>query len=89
MFCRKLKAAELENLLDRLTSYFFRLPGHTRAQSEEQEARTRLTLLRAKLSEDSHVEVSGELSEWLREYLTWVQFEVIPACVKVTFIVSQ
>lgn len=70
-FSRKLKAVELENILDKLTSYFFGLPGHARMQSEEQEARTQLTLLRTKLSQDfeSHVEVGEELGEWLREYL--------------------
>lgn len=74
MYCRKLKAAEVENMLDRLTSYFFGLPGHARAKSEEQEARTHLILLRSRLSDgqEQHIEVGEELGEWLKEYLRWV-----------------
>jgi len=72
VFCgRKLKAGELESVLDRLNEHFFGLPAHVRVREDEQEARTNLILLRAKVSQDgeSHVDVAEEMGEWLKEYL--------------------
>lgn len=70
-YCRKLKASELESVLDRLNEYLFKLPAHVRVRKEEQEARTSLILMRAKVSQDgeSHVDVAEEMGEWLKEYL--------------------
>jgi hypothetical protein len=58
-------------LLDKLNTYFFELPAQARVRTEEQEARTRLILLRARVSQDgeSHADVAEESGEWLREYL--------------------
>jgi hypothetical protein len=68
---RKLKVGELESILDRLNAYLFELPEHVRVRTEEQEARTGLILLRARVSQDgeSHVELAEELGEWLKVYL--------------------
>jgi len=61
----------LDGVLDRLTAYFFELPAHARVRDEEQDARTRLTLLKASVAQngEDRVEVAGELSKWFGEYI--------------------
>jgi hypothetical protein len=58
-FRRKLKVGELESVLDRLNAYLFELPANVRVRTEEQEARTSLILLRARVSQD------GESLMWM------------------------
>jgi len=75
LFSRKLKATELRNILDILNHYFFNMPSHVRTQ--EQEARTQITLLRSRISDsdddaDPPTEIASIFSDWLVKYLRFV-----------------